>query len=191
MLPLKRILREYEYDKPICIKPNALGSSIGVFLIKDRETLDNAKDKLEEDFDENESFLIQELIVEGLEVSCGCLEKKNGEFIKLPPIEIIPQNSSFFDYKAKYTKGASIETTPPTQINNSMSERISDLAVEIHSILGCSLYSRSDFLIKGDDIYYLETNTLPGMTNTSLLPQECKAAGIRFSELIDFLIENS
>jgi D-alanine-D-alanine ligase len=191
LLPLKRILEEYEYQQKICIKPNTLGSSIGVFLINDKKDFDKSKKKLKQDFNINESFLIQELIEDGLEISCGCLEKKDGNFIKLPPIEIIPKDSSFFDYRAKYTKNASIETTPPTQISNEMAEKISDLTIKIHSILGCSLYSRSDFLIKENDIYYLETNTLPGMTNTSLLPQEAKAAGINFSELIDFLIENS
>jgi D-alanine-D-alanine ligase len=136
-------------------------------------------------------FIIQPLIESDIEVSCGCLEKKNGEVVKLPAIEIIPQSSTFFDYKAKYVKGGSKEITPPEHISEDMADRISQLAVDIHRVLGCSVYSRSDFLIKGNDIFYLETNTLPGMTNTSLLPQEAEAGGISFSKLIDFLVENS
>ena len=136
-------------------------------------------------------FVVQDLIEQDIELSCGCLEKKNGEFIKLPPIEIIPQSSSFFDYKAKYSEGGSIEITPPEHISQDISETISQLAIDIHKLLGCTVYSRSDFLIKGNSIYYLETNTLPGMTSTSLLPQEASTVGISFTELIDFLIKNS
>lgn len=186
---LKSLLQEYKYTEDVCIKPNTKGSSVGVYLIKNQKDLDNAFKDLEKDF--NIDFIIQSLIESDIEISCGCLEKKNREFIKLPAIEIIPQNSTFFDYKAKYVKGGSKEVTPPEHISEDMADKISKLAVDIHRILGCSVYSRSDFLIKGNDIFYLETNTLPGMTNTSLLPQEAEAAGISFSELIDFLIENS
>jgi D-alanine-D-alanine ligase len=72
-----------------------------------------------------------------------------------------------------------------------LAQKLSQLAIDLHKLLGCRVYSRSDFLIKDGEIYFLETNTLPGMTNTSLLPQEAEAAGIGFTELIDFLIENS
>jgi D-alanine-D-alanine ligase len=188
IIKLKDLITEYQYSKDVCIKPNAKGSSVGVYLIRSKEDLNEAILQLA---DKDTDFIIQPLIESDIEVSCGCLEKKDGEFVKLPAIEIIPQSSTFFDYKAKYVKDASREITPPEHISEDISKRLSQLAVDIHKVLGCSVYSRSDFLIKGDDIYYLETNTLPGMTNTSLLPQECKAASISFSELIDFLIENS
>jgi D-alanine-D-alanine ligase len=188
---LDTLLHDYKYTSDICIKPNAKGSSVGVYLIKNQKDLNVALDNLEKDFDIDTDFIIQPLIDSDIEVSCGCLEKRDGTFVKLPAIEIIPQTSTFFDYKAKYVKGASKEITPPEHVSEDIAEKLSQLAVDIHKILGCSVYSRSDFLIQGNDIYYLETNTLPGMTNTSLLPQEAKAAGISFSELIDFLIENS
>jgi D-alanine-D-alanine ligase len=191
LFKLKDLTTNYTYSEDICIKPNARGSSVGVYLIKNQKELDNSFKNLEKDFDLNTDFIIQTLIESDIEVSCGCLEKKNGEFVKLPAIEIIPKDSTFFDYKAKYVKGASVEITPPEHISKNLAEKVSQLAIDIHKILGCTLYSRSDFLIKGNDIYYLETNTLPGMTNTSLLPQEAEAAGISFSELIDFFIENS
>jgi len=76
-------------------------------------------------------------------------------------------------------------------LKKSVSNKLIELAKEIHVILGCSVYSRSDFLIKDNKIYYLETNTLPGMTTTSLLPQECEAIGMNFSKLVDFIIQNS
>jgi D-alanine-D-alanine ligase len=126
-----------------------------------------------------------------MELSCGCLEDISGNIRNLPAIEIIPQTSDFFDYNAKYTIGASIEITPPEHISKEIADKISILTGEIHKVLGCRLYSRSDFFVKGKDIYYIETNTLPGMTSTSLLPQEAKADGIGFTELLDFLIENS
>jgi D-alanine-D-alanine ligase len=188
---LENLLQEYKYTENICIKPNTKGSSVGVYLVKNHKDLDNAFRNLKKDFDLNTYFIIQPLIESDIEISCGCLEKKNGEFVKLPAIEIIPQGSTFFNYKAKYVKGGSKEITPPENISGDMADRISQLAVDIHKVLGCSVYSRSDFLIKGNDIFYLETNTLPGMTNTSLLPQEAEAGGISFSELIDFLIKNS
>jgi len=188
---LKEILQDYKYTEDVCIKPNAKGSSVGVYLIKNQNDLNSALKTLETNFNIDTDFIIQPLIDSDVEVSCGCLEKKDRTFVKLPAIEIIPQTSTFFDYKAKYVKSASKEVTPPEHISEDLANKLSQLAIDIHKILGCSVYSRSDFLIKGNDIYYLETNTLPGMTNTSLLPQEAKAAGISFSELIDFLIENS
>ena len=168
---LGEIINNYKYSKKICIKPNTLGSSVGVYLVQSKQDFDNAIRQLKKDYSLHTYFIIQDLIDENIELSCGCLQKKDGEYIKLPPIEIIPQSSKFFDYTAKYTKGASIEITPPKNVSKEISDKISQIAVGIHSLLGCTLYSRSDFLIKDGDIYYLETNTLPGLTSTSLLPQ--------------------
>lgn len=191
LLTLRQFIDEYQYTEPICIKPNTKGSSVGVHMVNNEDELQNTKDTLNKEFSLDTEFVVQPLIDYDIELSCGCLEKSNGEFISLPPIEIIPQGHTFFDYDAKYKKGGSIEITPPEHISKELSDKISQLAVDIHMTLGCNVYSRSDFLIKGDTIYYLETNTLPGMTSTSLLPQEAKAAGISFTDLIDFLIENS
>jgi D-alanine-D-alanine ligase len=134
---------------------------------------------------------VQEAILNSLEVSCGCLQKKDGSFIDIPPIEIIPQINSFFDYDSKYTKGGSMEITPPKSIDKKMSDKIIRLAQEIHKELGCRLYSRSDFLVKDGKVYFLELNTLPGMTSTSLIPQECNAIGMSYTDLVTFLIENT
>jgi len=188
---LKELFNSYKLTKDICIKPNSKGSSIGVYLIKTNDALKKAFKELKKDFSLNAKFIVQPLIDYDIEVSCGCLEKKDDDFIELPPIEIIPKNSDFFNYKAKYSKGESKEITPPKHISLKLSKQISKLAIDIHKLLHCNLYSRSDFLIKGNIIYYLETNTLPGMTATSLVPQEANAIGINFTQLIDFLIENS
>ena len=197
-IPNTKIVRlkdlQYELNKislPIFLKPNKNGSSICSYIIKD---LNNIKEILNEFYshhqDEDE-ILIQEYIENKIEVSCGCLEKKDHTFLQLPPIEIIPKSSEFFDYKSKYEKGASLEKIPAIDISSKQRKRISELTIEIHKILGCRLYSRSDFLVTKDKIYYLETNTLPGMTKTSLIPKEAKAIGLDFKELISFFIDNS
>jgi D-alanine-D-alanine ligase len=176
---------------PFVFKPNTLGSSVGIYFVNNSKELVIAKKKIIELLGEEVEYLIQEPIMDNLEISCGVLEKKDGSLLYLPPIEIHPQLSSFFDYDSKYVKGGSEEITPPVSISKSFSDKLSKLSGEIHKLLGCKLYSRSDFLIKKDKFYYLETNTLPGMTDTSLVPQEAQAIGMSYAQLLDFLIENS
>lgn len=177
------------FTYPLFCKPNNLGSSVGAKIVHTKEELEVYLKDFKTKYPHT-TPLIQEY-VKGLEVSVGCLEKKDGEFIKLPPIEIIPQHSDYFDYDSKYIAGESLEITPPTHISKEISEKLSDLAVEVHKTLGCKLYSRSDFIIKNEKIYFLETNTLPGMTTNSLLPKEAQAVGMDFTKLLDFLISNS
>ena len=174
---------------PLFCKPNNLGSSVGAKIVHSAEELATYVKEFEEKYPHT-TLLIQEYI-KGLEISVGCLEKKSGEFVSLPPIEIIPQHSEYFDYDSKYIAGESLEITPPTHMSKKLSDKLSDLAVEIHKTLGCKLYSRSDFIIKDEKIYFLETNTLPGMTANSLLPKEAAAIGMNFTQLLDFLISNS
>ncbi len=174
---------------PVVLKPNDAGSSVGVKILKTQEELKTEIEKLKID-SKFDYWLLQEYIAGAIELSCGCLQKANKEMLKLPPIEIIPHRADFFDYDSKYQVGGSREITPPESVSKKLADKVSELSCRIHQVLRCKTYSRSDFLVKGSDIYYLETNTLPGMTQTSLLPQEAKAAGISFSELIDFIIEN-
>lgn len=174
---------------PVVLKPNDAGSSVGVKIVKTEKDLQAEIDKLKND-SKFDYWLLQEYIFGAVELSCGCLQKANKEMLKLPPIEIIPHQADFFDYNSKYQKGGSKEITPPQSISKDLSDKVSDMAAKIHQVLRCKTYSRSDFLVKGNEIYYLETNTLPGMTETSLLPQEARAVGISFSQLIDFIIEN-
>jgi D-alanine-D-alanine ligase len=186
---LESILRNSKL--PLFVKPNRDGSSVCAYPLKDNNDVKNSLKDFDKYKDNGGGILVQELIEDYVEVSCGCLEKKNGTFISLPPIEIIPQKATFFDYKSKYDIGGSIERIPAVGIPKKQRDQVSKLAIEIHKLLGCRLYSRSDFLIKGSDIYFLETNTLPGMTATSLIPQEAKAIGMNFTKLITFFIENA
>ncbi len=172
---------------PFIVKPNSLGSSVLVSIVYSQEEYKTVLKKFKEA--RIDEILIQELIT-GIELSCGCLEKKDNTFIKLPPIEIHP-NADFFDYSAKYKINGSKEITPPVSISHDESEKISNLAKEIHKKLRCKTYSRSDFIYTKKKIYFLETNTLPGFTNTSLFPQEVNAIDISFQELISFIIEQS
>jgi D-alanine-D-alanine ligase len=188
LIDLKNLNLNFKITYPVILKPNNAGSSIGIYLINSPKELKNALKKIANS--KFRYYLIQKYLENSLEISCGCLEDKNGDFIKLPPIEIIPKVSKFFNYQAKYSKSGSIEITPPVNLNPKLSNKISDLACKIHQLLRCSSYSRSDFLIHNNEIYYLETNTLPGMTATSLLPQEAQAKGINFLKLIDFIIQN-
>lgn len=197
-IPNTKIVRlkdlQYELNKislPIFLKPNKNGSSICSYIIKDLNDIEEILNEFYSHHQDEDEILIQEYIENKIEVSCGCLEKKDHTFLQLPPIEIIPKSSEFFDYKSKYEKDASLERIPAIDISSKQRKRISELTIEIHKILGCRLYSRSDFLVTKDKIYYLETNTLPGMTKTSLIPQEAKAIGLDFKELISFFIDNS
>lgn len=161
---------------PVVVKPCSRGSSLGVSIVKRKNLLARA---IQNAFKYDPEVLIEEY-VDGREFTCGVVEKKaNGTTnpIALPVIEIIPNNEhDFFDYEAKYKKGATEEITP-AQINESLAREIQEAAVKAHQILGCKDYSRSDFLVKNGKIYILELNTLPGLTDTSLIPKALKAAG--------------
>lgn len=174
---------------PAIVKPNNLGSSVGLGIVNTQDELHSFAKSLLEDYGVTQ-ILVQE-IIHGIELSCGTLEDKDGKFTFLPPIEIHPEKSELFDYEAKYIVGASKEITPPISISKSLSDKISEQASQIHIALGCKTFTRSDFMVRKNEVFYLETNTLPGMTVTSLLPQEAAAIGISFPQLLDFIISNS
>jgi D-alanine-D-alanine ligase len=175
---------------PLICKPNSMGSSVGLAILNDEKELRKYFDGLKIQ-NKYRYVLLQEYIHDGVEVSCGCLEDKNGEITMLPPVEIVPLASKLFDYKSKYEVGGAREVSPPPSLSEELSNSISILASQIHVLLGCHTYSRSDFMIKDEKVYYMETNTLPGMTSTSLLPKETKAIGMDYRAFVEFLIENS
>lgn len=199
-IPLYQCLtrREYYKDKeavltsdnipiPVFIKPTFGGSSVGAGAARTQEELEG---KLTVSFATEDSVILQELI-HGTEVSCGVLEKKSGNYWEpyaLPPTEIVPK-TQFFDFEAKYTAGKSEEITP-ARLSKELTQKVQIMAVRAHIILGCRGYSRTDFIIKDDIPYILETNTLPGMTETSLIPQQAAAINMSMNELFDNLIKN-
>lgn len=171
---------------PAVIKPNHGGSSIHVSFVNNINDALKASEKI---LKSQDTAIIQTL-VKGREFTCGILEDSSGNPQPLPPTEIIPIKNIFFNYKAKYSVGGSREITPPN-IPLALLKKIQKLALKAHTILGCSGMSRSDFIFDGKKLYILETNTIPGLTKTSLFPQEAQVAGISFSSMLDFMIQSA
>ena len=167
-----------EFSFPCVVKPVDSGSSIGVAIANNREELEKA-------LWENVKLgrVILEQYVKGREIDVGVLAGKS-----LPSIEIIPKQG-FYDYKNKYQAGATVEICP-TPIDPAIEEQLGKAALKVHNTLGLYAYSRSDFIVdeKGD-VYFLEINTLPGMTPTSLMPQEAAAAGIDYNTLCQMVVD--
>ena len=166
---------------PCVVKPCCGGSSIGVTIVR---TEDEFKSALDEAFKWEDNLIIEEY-VEGREFSIGVIDYK-----ALPVIEIAPIQG-FYDYKNKYKAGSAVETCP-AELPEEITKRMQHYAERVAEVLGLDTYSRSDFLLnKNNEIYCLEANTLPGMTPTSLLPQEAGVLGINFNQLCEKLIEIS
>jgi D-alanine-D-alanine ligase len=143
---------------------------------------------LETAFKHGRSVMI-EAYIDGIEVTGGVLG--NDALEALPLIEIIPDDAhDFFDYDAKYTAGMTEEICP-ARISEALTAQAQQYALAAHAALQCRGYSRTDMMLRGDRFYLLETNTIPGMTATSLFPQAAKAAGYSFSQLLDRLIQLS
>jgi D-alanine--D-alanine ligase len=173
------------FPLPIVVKPLSLGSSVGVTIAK---SLPHLQEAIKNAFFNSEDVLIEEFI-SGREATCGVLENFSGEeFNALPPIEIISKSASgFFDYDAKYN-GQSEEICPGRFSAEEMVE-IRRMASAVHKILGLRHYSRSDFILHPKrGIFFLEVNTLPGLTEASLVPKAIKASGSSLNALIDHLI---
>lgn len=177
---------EKKLDMPIVVKPQSQGSSVGVSIVSDIAKLNTAvKTALTKD-----SVVLLQQFIKGREVSCGVLDV-NGELLALPPTEVEPINSEFYDYDAKYDIGATKETTPPRNMGKTTIKIIQEIALKAHNILGCSGYSRTDIIISENSPFIIETNTLPGMTATSFLPQQIAAIGMSFPELLDNIINSA
>jgi D-alanine-D-alanine ligase len=168
---------------PCFVKPNDSGSSFGVTKVKSKDELMPA---IKTAYSESNEVLI-EAFMNGREVACGVLKTRK-ESIVLPITEIITKNE-FFDYEAKYTPGMSDEVTP-ADLPPSVSEEIQKLSLRIYDLLGCSGIVRVDFIIIDSKPYFLEINTIPGMTGESLIPKQAKAAGIPLEDLYSMVVEN-
>ena len=168
---------------PMFVKPTDGGSSFGVSKVKKVENFDKA---VELAFSEGNMLLAEAAIV-GRELTCA-VYYDGSENVALPVIEIITENE-FFDYEAKY-QGLSREVCP-AQIPDDLRDRIQDVSKKIYSHLGCAGLVRVDYICSGDDLYFLEVNTIPGMTSASLVPQMVRAAGMNMTDFLTTIIENS
>ncbi len=168
---------------PLVIKPSAAGSSVGMSIVRSAQDLLPALQKAFE----HDSTVIVEAYINGIEVTGGVLG--NHKLEALPLIEIIPdENHEFFDYEAKYTAGVTDEICP-ARISDTLTQKAQQYALAAHQALYCLGYSRTDMIVRDEDIFVLETNTIPGMTSTSLFPQAAQVAGFSFGQLLDRLIE--
>ncbi len=169
---------------PWIIKPVGSGSSIGLYLARTFPELIQA---LEACFGVSDRVIVEEYI-KGKEATCGVVENfRNQDHYSLLPIEIVTTpDKKLFDYEAKY--GGETSEICPGRFTHEEKAELERLAAEIHKVLGLRHYSRSDFIVTPKGIYVLEVNTLPGMTEESLIPKSLKAAGIPYDHFLDHII---
>ncbi len=170
---------------PVVVKPIEAGSSVGMSIVRSIDDLGSALDSA---FEHSRSVML-EAYIDGVELTVGVLG--NDELEALPLIEIIPDKShEFFDYEAKYTAGVTEEICP-ARVSPEVTERAQQFALAAHQVLHCRGYSRTDMILRDDALFLLETNTIPGMTATSLFPQAAAVSGYSFGQLLDKLIQLS
>ena len=169
---------------PCFVKPNNSGSSFGISKVNDGEGLRTA---IFNAFIEDDEVIIEEF-VDGTEISCGLVKVKGKTHI-FPLTEIISKNE-FFDYEAKYTGGKAEEITP-ARIPGDISQRCKELSSSIYTNLGCRGIVRIDYIISGNTPYFLEINTVPGMTAESIVPKQIISYGKEIGAILDLVIEDT
>lgn len=168
-------------EVPCVVKTPTGGSSVGVYIVKNRDELEPV---LLACLKYSNEILVEQFI-EGRDFTCAVL---NGR--ALPSVEIVPK-LDFYNYENKYKAGATEEICP-ARIDPALEKKMGEMALRVHEILGLRTYSRSDFMIDRDkNVYFLEVNTLPGMTGTSLVPQEAAAVGISYEELCEQILQGA
>ena len=171
-----------EIGIPCVVKPATEGSSLGMTIVKDPADMRGAIDTALGVDDE----AMVEQFIEGLELTVGVMG--NDEPQALPVIQIVPTEDEFYNFHAKYAAGGSTHLCP-APISAELTEQLQNLAVAAHMVLGCKGVTRTDILVKDDgSCWILETNTLPGMTGTSLVPDAARAIGIEFPELCEKIV---
>jgi D-alanine-D-alanine ligase len=169
---------------PCFVKPNVGGSSFGVTKVKSEEQL---RPSIAKAFAEGDEVIIESFMA-GTEITCGVYKTKTKTCV-LPITEVVSQNE-FFDFDAKYN--GQVEEITPARLTNELTERVQQLTSAIYDILGCKGIVRIDYIItEGNVINLLEVNTTPGMTATSFIPQQVKAAGIDIKDVMTEIIEDN
>ncbi len=181
-LTLERIFGRASQDLgfPLVIKLNSAGSSVGVAIVNEPNQFEAAFTRVVEASDTSQIDLILEKFIPGRELTATILLGR-----RLPLLEIRPQNG-FYDYENKYTAGAS-DYLVPAPVNSPLYEQISADALRVFELIGCRGVARVDFRLDKNDYYCLEINTIPGMTEHSLVPKSAAAVGISFSALVEDL----
>lgn len=165
-----------EMGYPVVVKPVSGGSSIGTYIVRNNEEV---MDAILKAFDYDEEVLVEKYI-DGTEITCCILD---GELL---PAILIKPNAEFFDYKSKYLDGGSQETI--ISLDSKLQAKVEKLCRSCWNLFKCQIYARIDIIIKDDDPFVLEINTLPGMTKNSLFPKSAAAVNMSFQELLDEII---
>ncbi len=168
---------------PLFVKPSAGGSSFGVTKVKKGEDLVEAVNKA---LDESPETIIEQFI-EGKEFTCGVVKIGERKLI-FPVTEVIPKNE-FFDFDSKYKPGMADEITP-ARISEALTLKVQASSSQIYDLCNCKGIVRIDYILKGDIFYFLEVNTVPGMTETSFIPQQIKAMGLNITDLLTDIIQS-
>lgn len=172
------------FELPCVVKPRNEGSSIGTHICFSREELRKAiEDELR-----TYRYLLVEEYVKGQEVTVSVIDI-DGKATVLPILELRPKKL-FYDYEAKYTDGMT-EFVIPAELTPEAEERVKDVALRIYQKLHCKHFARVDGIVRDGEFYFLEVNTLPGMTDLSDLPMSAKAAGIEFPELVNLIAKEA
>ena len=166
---------------PLFVKPNVGGSSVATTKVKEFKNLIDAIDEAFSEADE----VIVESFIDGTEVTCGCFKTQNGKTI-LPLTEVVTHNE-FFDYDAKYE--GQVEEITPARISQDLTEYIQQLTLEIYDIVNAKGIIRADYIICNNEPFLLEVNTVPGMTETSFIPQQVEAANLVMTNVLTEIIE--
>ena len=169
---------------PCFVKPNRGGSSFGIAKVAKSDQLQAA---IDEALKEDDEVIIERFIM-GTEVTCGLLKTRDG-FTILPITEIVPKNE-FFDYEAKYTAGMADEITP-ARIEEELSRKCRNLAMKIYDLTDAYGIIRVDFIIKGNQLYFLELNSIPGMSAESIIPKQVATMGIGMEEILQLVIADT
>ena len=172
-----------EIGLPMFIKPSAGGSSFGVTKVKNESEILAAVNAA---YHESGDCLVEEFI-DGMELAVGVC-RLSGEVVSFLPTEVIP-NGEFFDYNSKYNVGGATEITPARLPEDKIKE-CQELTVKLYQLIGCHGIVRIDFILKNNEFYFLEVNTIPGMTQTSFIPQQLNAMGKSLKEVITQIIED-
>ena len=173
---------EKELGLPCFIKSNVGGSSFGCTKVKTREQIMPAIELAFKEGDE----VICESYLKGTEVTCGVYKTKN-KSVAFPITEVVTKRE-FFDYEAKYN--GQVDEITPARIPDEMRDRVQAMTLKIYDIIGARGIIRTDYVLIGDEIFLLEVNTTPGMTATSFIPQQVRAAGLDIKDVLSDIIEN-
>ena len=168
---------------PLFVKPSAGGSSFGITKVKEAKYLVEAVNKA---LDESQEAIIEQFI-DGKEFTVGVVKTGHRKLV-LPVTEVIPKNE-FFNYESKYIPGMAEEITP-ARISEELTMKVQGLSSSIYDLCSCSGIVRIDYILKGDIFYFLEMNTVPGMTETSFIPQQIKAMGLNLTDLLTDIIQD-